>query len=438
MSLTPRARERLRKYRRTKDRGAEPVYVGREDVFSLVADNAAAAADGDVEGRTICIAGPPGVGKTAFLRALAERAPGGSWGGPLMACIKIPPAHLHSPARVLAAIAWQLPKEWRPPTEALLEPLRNISGTGVSIGAAGFSFSASLERRLPENPLMPWEELPAALKRLPSGAALCLTVDEAHTLPNTPGEERHLLLQSLHMGPPPMRGGAPPPPVFAVLAGHTHTPKVLRPSISGRFADGNVDYLSALSYAESRTYAAGVLDHLGVSPRDPGRGALIDWVAGECGGFPHHLRNAMQTVAEGLLRTESLALADLDGAFVSRQLRERRERYYRARAEGPISVIAPQLGVLLDDWSRRSPPVREAQGRWELSKMLEDAPDGVRREIAEEGVVSGRGLMEEMVRRGVLMPDADGRGCRCPIDSMIGWLESGSYAGRAHFPTLAG
>lgn len=437
MPLSGPQKVRIGKYFDKADRGGEPVFVGRADLFEVVARNARAAANGDVEGRTVCLAGPPGVGKTAFLRALGERAPGGGWGGPPMACIEIPPAHLRSPARVLAAIAWQLPKDWRPPTEALLEPLRNISGAGVSVGAAGFNFSATLDRQTLESPLMPWEELPTALKRLPPGAVLCLSVDEAHTLPNTLGEDRNLLLQSVHMGPPPMRRGVPPP-VFAVLAGHTQTPEVLEPSISQRYATGNLRYLGSLSHDESVSYVLGTLRHLQGSGRDPHRNALAQWVAGECGGFPHHLRNALESVAEGMLHADSLQLADLDGAFVADDLRKRRELYYEARAKGAVATISRQLGALLRGWSLGRGPDGREQGEVALDSFLRELPPETQGLLAAKGVTNGVALMEEMIRRGVLMHDRAGGGCRCPIDSLIRWLEMGSHVGRAPFPDLAG
>ena len=243
----------------------------------------------------------------------------------------------------------------------------------------------------------------------------------------------------------PCTWGAPrlpnrsPPPVFAVLAGHTHTPTVLEPSISQRYATGNLRYMEPLSPDESRDYVLGVLGHLGSVGGRSEKAALADWVAGECGGFPHHLRNAMEAVARGMLRADSLRLADLDGGLVAGDLRERRESYYRLRAEGPVATLARALGPLLSDWSGRDRPVGDAEAEEELDGLVHGLPDKVRRRLAEADVGSGRGLMDEMVRGGVLMPDAvDGRGCRCPIDSMVKWLERGSHAGRAPFPNLAG
>lgn len=441
MPLTPAQRERLQKYRRTGDRGREPLFVGRGDLFTLVADNADAAARGDVEGRTVCIAGPPGIGKTAFLGELAERSRSADgWGGPPTACVSVSPVDLPSPPRVLAAIAAQLPKEWRPSLDAMKGALKRLSGVDVGIGAGGFTFSASAswQEKPMDSPTMPWAELTEAIARMPTGAAICLLIDEAHTLRNTPGEERNVLLQSLHMGPPPMGDGAPPPPVFAVLAGHIQTPEVLEASVSQRYATGNLRYMGNLSKDESLSYVLGTLPHLQGDGPDPGRNAVARWVVGECGGFPHHLRNAMESLAEGILRADSTLLADLDGGFVADDLGGRRELYYEARAKGAIALAGPEVGALLRDWSQRSAPVDERQGLLELSKLLAGLPKAVRGGMARQGVGDGRALMAEMVRRGALMTDRAGGGCRCPIGSLSGWLENQEHVVQAPFPNLAG
>lgn len=372
MSLTDAERERLDRYRRKGDRAEEPVFVGREDLFSLISDNAAAAADGDAKGRTVCLAGPPGVGKTAFLSALKRRVKTPEWGGPPMACVDVSAANLHSPALVLAGIASQIPPEWKRPNEDVRALLGRLTGASVSFGA-GFTLSASASwsaRQAEADPTMPWMQAAKIPKEggPPSDAVICLLIDEAHSLRPTPAEKINWLLHSLHEGPP--SEGRALIPAFAVLAGHTHTPEVLEKSISRRFADGNQQYMHGLADAESQQYVERTLDHLGVPDTDPGRWALAHWVVGECGGFPHHLRNAMSSVAEGMLQADGFALSGLDGAFVEERLRKRREGYYEVRTKGAVGQVRAELGALLRDWSTKGCPSDKEHGEAALHKFL--------------------------------------------------------------------
>lgn len=71
-------RDRLRHYVRRSDRTAEPVFVGREDIFERVGDCIEKARDRDkVANLTIIVSGAPGAGKSAFIaecmRRCAER-----------------------------------------------------------------------------------------------------------------------------------------------------------------------------------------------------------------------------------------------------------------------------------------------------------------------------------------------------------------------------
>ncbi len=441
MPLTPVQRLRLEKYRKIGDRGVEPVYVGREDLFRLVADNADAVANGDVAGRTVCIAGPPGVGKTAFLAALAGRSSESGWGGPKMLCVKMPVDALRrGTAAIVDELAKALPEPWRPPTKFIPYVLGKL-GVGSfqatlpgQVGGVGLTPEDG-ERPPSEAVDFPWRDMPRLLGRVPPDMVVCLYVDEAHGLQASAGD-RNVAAASLHEGPPD-DVSRPGRRLFAVFAGHTHTPDVLRPSISKRFRDGNVHYMGNLSEDESLRYVFGTLDRLGVLAQDINRKPLAHWTVGECGGFPHHLRSAMESIAEGLLQADGLSLAGLDGEFVSQRLRARRERYYGVRTDGVVDMAAPQLGALLRDWSRRSAPVTKAQGRRDLSHLLAGLPEDVRADMAKRGVASGDDLLEEMVGNGALMTDRSGGGCRCPIDSLIGWLRNGEHAGKAPFPRLA-
>ena len=82
MPVDPRCAERdprsdwrgkVRRYVGAGDRGEEPCFVGRRELFDLVELMAETACAGQRDSRTIIIGGAPGAGKTAFVRELAKR-----------------------------------------------------------------------------------------------------------------------------------------------------------------------------------------------------------------------------------------------------------------------------------------------------------------------------------------------------------------------------
>lgn len=441
MPLTDGEKSKLQTYVKKKDRGREPVFVGRKDLFKLVAHNAQAAADGDVEGRTICLAGPPGIGKTAFLNELRRRAQASSWPLPHVACVSVSASNLRSPDLVLAAIASQIPSEWKGSSEKVGKLLGDMTGASVTAGAFGFSLGTSATWSKDEadpDPTMPWGHVERLLREgdAPCGAVICLLVDEAQGLSPTPGSEANLLLASLHEGPPATGLGLPP--VFAVLAGLAHTPDVIERTIS-HLAGGNLRHMRNLSGPESKQYVEGTLNFLGVSRADAGHGPLAEWIVGECGDFPHHLRSAMGAVAEGLLEADSLALSDLDGAFVMESLRARRVEYYNRRVRDVVGQVRSELGTLMRIWSRRAEPTVLEAGQDDLDDLIDGLSDRRRKRLDEDfGVRSSVGLMREMVKRGVIMTDDESGGCRCPIDSLISWMETGKHSFREPFPSSNG
>ncbi len=172
-------RAEIGKYCKRKDRGIDPVYVGRKGLFELVADNAEMASAGDTEGRTICIAGPPGMGKTAFLSELARRAARGAGPGVEMLCVDVDPTELHSTAQLLGAVAHALPSKWAPkPRSRVGRILKEARSAGFSIGALGAQISLGAKADVAE---FPWRELAELLAEAHNGA-VCICVDEAHRL----------------------------------------------------------------------------------------------------------------------------------------------------------------------------------------------------------------------------------------------------------------
>lgn len=436
MALTEIQRNRLRTYVQQKDRETEPVFVGRGNLFDLVIENARVASLGRAKERTVCIAGPPGIGKTAFLTELKRRSEAkGVRAERPVAFIDIAPSDLRDPPLVLAETASQLPKDWRPSLKAAKKLFGEISGLSAHLGsdnALQIGISATFrERPTAGRGGMPWGECAKVVGKAPPGAVVCLLIDEAQALSPSDGEdEMNWMLHSLHAGPP--RGVRTP--VFAVFAGLTHAPDVIEKTVS-RLAAENKRFMGGLSDSESLQYINGTLDHFRVYQSDPGRAPLARWIAKECGRFPHHLRNAMSAVAEGMLKADSLALSDLNGAFVSERLASLREEYYEVRAEGAVSHVKEEIGKLLRGWDKGEAPRDKAAGEVALQQFLKKVDPDVRRLMKVE---DGADLMAEMIRSGVLIADRAGGGCRCPIDSMIAWLASGGdgHALRSKFPTL--
>lgn len=434
MPLTDVQRAKLEKYVKKGDRGREPVFVGREDLLKLVMDNADAAADGDLEGRTVCIAGPPGVGKTAFLAELMRRAKAsGPEADPPAACVSVDPDALAVPHLVMDAISKQLPDDWG---SSAVKKLGEAAGRirSFSFLGAGASWKGGGDPGEGASS-MPWGALDQAMQGFPPKGVICLTVDEAQGIADTSDRKLNVLLRSLHMGPPPGYSG---PAVLVVLAGLPNTPDVVEKSIS-RMAGGNQRSMPNLTRRDSELYVRHVLNHFEVPHAEPGRAALTEWIVRESGNFPHHLRNAMESIAEGLLDADSPALSDLDGMKVENALRERRETYYRRRTEGAIGHIKKELGRKLREWRKGPRPRDKEEGEAALQDFMNSELDARTLRLMEgRGVGDSAGLIDETIRKGVLMTDPECGGCRCPIDSLISWMENGEHSFGRPFPTLGG
>jgi len=99
----------LRSYIIAGHRGREPVFVGRKTLFDLVEDNIQSLRNGQIEGRTICLSGPPGIGKTAFLRELKNR-----YEDPFKSTLVVQTSSssLHNPSELVADIIEQFSDNW--------------------------------------------------------------------------------------------------------------------------------------------------------------------------------------------------------------------------------------------------------------------------------------------------------------------------------------
>lgn len=437
MSLTEDQRELLSDYSWQGDGEMEPVFVGRQDLFQLIAQNARMCVKGKNQGRTVCIAGPPGAGKTAFLQALSERAMTDGWGGPKMACISISPKELQNPVALLGHIARQLPEAWRPEVGGIRAAAGRLGISSLNLNLFGVGGAIEIDTTAVQvrEGSFPWGEITALLSGLPPAAAACICVDEAHQLRPTSGRSDNEVLMALHQGDAPDCRGFRKPPIFALLAGHSQTPEVLAPSISHRYASGNVRYMQPLSKEESTDYALRTMAHLGTQGAQRELRVAADWTVGECAGFPHHLRNAMASIAEEMLRADSTALADLDGERIADELSRRRAIYYASRIDERDRTFPAAAHFFQAVRNREKLPLLAA--RTEASKALHAIDGHDRRRLQEIGVQDGADLVERMIADGLLLKKGLNNDYGCPIPSLAAWLRTGRHDVGQPFPSAA-
>ncbi len=408
MGLSAELRTKIVKYVRHADREIEPMFVGREDLFAAVADSALSCADGYPRGQTLCLAGPPGIGKTAFLDALRERSLAGDWGGPPTLTVEVDADELHDPRLVLAAVALALPDNLSGRLDGRVrQSLSDFAKRIISVSALG----AQIALTQPEGPPPSlWNGL---ANLLPKGreAVLCLAVDEAHKLKPTPGQRDNEVLAKLHLGRQRERL-----PVFALLAGHSQTPEVIAPSVSRRLAGGRLKYVQPLGRSESLEYVAGILEHCEIQGPTQKKRKFAAWTAEVCGGFPHHLRSAMTAFGKEVLRADGARLRDLDVTRMVQEIgRLRREYYYRRVAD--LRPAMPVVRTVLANWGRDGAVSRE-----EAEDDLADAIAGVDAQrlerMREEDVHTPKRLADRMISAGLLAADEAGERWRCIIPSL--------------------
>ena len=405
-------RKRVESYVDLADREVDPVFVGRADLFETVASAARACAAGRPRGQTVCLAGPPGIGKTAFIEALRARGLSGRGGGRPTRVARAPATMLHNPHVVLRRLALALPDAWCGVGRArILDFVRDLSRRGGGITAFG---AAPAE---PEgDPL--GEGLVEALRGVPKGAAVCLAVDEAQRLKPTPGGRVNELLANVHAGE---HGGFP---LFVLLAGHSQTPDVIQPSVSRRLAEDRVVHMQPLSGEEARTYLVRIMEHLGLRGPAQARRRLIDWLAAGCGGFPQHLRSAMTALGREVLAAGSPRLRDLDVARFAEDVARRRTGCY-ARRLSDLEKALPLVRELLKDWGPEGVPRAQAKDDAQALIMRQDA--GRAAQLCAAGLDTGRSLVDAMIGRGLLAADADGSRWRCLIPSLRQYALTGTF-----------
>ena len=371
----------------------EPVFVGRDDLFRMVSDAAGACADGHPQGQTVCVSGPPGIGKTAFLAELRRRGRG-DWGGPPLAAASVPANMLHDPRVVLRSLVDALPDDWCGAGKGvILDRIGTILKRGASFSVFGMGAALGPAQPEPEGDIL-GDGLAEVLRGLPEGVAVCLFVDEAQQLDPTPGKNRNDLLANIHSGWHARH------PLFVLLAGLAQTPDVIRSSIS-RLAGRRSLRMQALARSESKAYVNGILDHFGM---EGPRRRLVDWIVCECCGFPHHLRSAMTALGEEVLHAGSANLKDLDLARVAKGIADLREDYYETRLSG-LGPALPLARRLLDDWGSKG--VSRTQAEDDAETQIAQADSSRANLLRRAGLDTGIDLVDAMISGGLLAAGAE-------------------------------
>jgi len=411
-------RKNLRSYAEREDREPEPVFVGRENLFEIVAKNVRGAAERKIStGKTVCITGPPGVGKSAFVDALKKRK---DFGGITAHCVEVSRADLYHPACVMAAFADAVPgfktdsalRKWLK-SGGLKAGVTASAGTGVYVAADWRHTAPPPFTTFPVGNFAQGAKLPLA-----RGDAFILVVDEAQGIKNTPESKSNNLLADLHQGVKL--------PIVPVLAGLPNTQQNLRETIS-RYSSGNEPFMVGLSAGESRQYVEQMFAWLEVEGSLAQHEALADWIVQECGGWPHHLSNAMKAVAEGLAQARSLRLRDLNGEEVAASLKSRREEYYNARFSSQRALSSCREAVMSlveKDGALRVIPNIKLSEEVAAALAAHPSPQGVSA-AALEDALRASGVLARRKHEWI-----------CPIPSMARFIETGAPALTAPFPDL--
>ena len=252
-------REKVQDYVDAGDRGEEPVYVGREELFDKVDRMARSVVHGQTDSRTVVIAGAPGAGKTAFMRELKKR-----WNAddrPGLA-VSLRPGGLN-PSNLVEKIAEAV-------GEPVLEAQQDTKTTRGGL-AGGVKLEQETSRsvaqpgdmeRVPRSDEVPWSLIKDRFgARLNADSPLLLLCDEAQNM-NAKSEALRTFLDSLPSGDE----GPSPIPLVPVFAGLSDTTERIVECGITRPTGGNNVPLGGLSDREAKEYVLKTLRYLETAP----------------------------------------------------------------------------------------------------------------------------------------------------------------------------
>lgn len=406
-------RQKVRRYIRAGDRGVEPCYVGREDLLHITGEMVARATDGQRDSRTLVVSGGPGAGKSAYLREV-ERL----WKDKAVVVEVL--ADEMTPGEVFAKVA----KAAGVPVKEQRERRAEAKG-GVNAGFARLGGRLADTTRRPADSelaargrVMPWELMRERLKVLGMGKGrkpLILVCDEAQTL-DQEDKATTGMLRSLHRGD---LDADNPIPVIPIFAGLANTEEVMGDCGISRDTGGNFVPLGRLTEAQSREYALKILAHLDADGSQGEMARWVEWAEEHSDGWPMHLRDQMNAVAEEMLRLDTSRLRDLDGERIARVATKARDDHYGRRLTATRAKLLRPLYHLL------ARAASEGEGA-----PIAELVDRAEKYGEEQGKpVGGEDVLDRLVRAGVLQPVSAAKPdvYHCPIPSLADWL-----GGNAH------